>query len=194
MNEIVNTIRGAIKNWWISVLIGLLFLVAGIFSIIKPVEAYASLTILFEVFFLVGGVFEIIYAASNSKFDNSWGWTLVAGIIDVLIGLMLVFSPIEVSGMMLLYFVGFWIMFRSLWAVGISIDMQMIGMKGWGWLLAWAILGLIFSCIFIFSSPIFGGSFIVAFVSVALMMYGIFRIVAGIRLRKVGKAFKELTN
>ena len=60
--------------------------------------------------------------------------------------------------------------------------------KGQKWLLAMAIIGFIFSVVFIFSSPIFGGAFVVAFFSTAMIIYGVFRIWLSFKLRALKRA------
>lgn len=63
-------------------------------------------------------------------------------------------------------------------------------MKGFAALTA-AILGLIFALVFICSSPIFGGSFIVVMFSCAAFFYGCTRVVIGLRLKNIKKLMKE---
>ena len=101
---------------------------------------------------------------------------------------MLAASPAPVATAVLIYFVGFWIMLRSLWAIGGASELGSLGVRGWGWLLAMAIIGFIFSVVFIFSSPIFGGAFVVAFFSTAMIIYGVFRIWLGFKLRALKRA------
>ncbi len=63
----------------------------------------------------------------------------------------------------LLYIVGFWLLFRSIWGVGEAIGLQVTGIRGWGWLLMLAIMSIIASIIFIVS-PFFAGIFVTALI------------------------------
>jgi len=173
-NDLLNSARRAVKYWWLSLIVGLLALGIGVWCLFKPLEALLTLTILFVTGFIVVGVLEIIFAISNKNAIDGWGWTFASGIIDLALGLLLLFIPIE-TPLIMIYFVGFWIMFQSVWAIGMAVDLQKIRIDGWGWLLALAILGLIFSFVFILS-PGFGGGFIVALMSISFIAYGIFRI------------------
>ncbi len=143
----------------------------------------ATLSILFIAGFLASGTLEIIFAISNRKTLAGWGWTLVSGIIDLALGALLLAVP-AITPIILVYLVGFWIMFRSIWAIGSSVELQRSGVSGWGWLLALAILGLITSFIFMFI-PIAGGAMIVAFAAIAFISYGIFRIYLAFKLRSI---------
>lgn len=188
-NDLLDTARAAVKNWWMSLIIGILSIVLGILFIAKPIDGFITLAIVFVVSFFVAGLFEIIFAISNRQVLNGWGWTLVSGIIDILLGILLIQIP-ESTPYIMVYFVGFWIMFQSIWGIGMSCDLQRVGVSGWRWLLALAILGLLFSFIFIASPIYYTSGFILALAAVAFIMYGIFRIYLSIKL----KSFKNKVN
>ncbi len=182
-NDLMDAARSAVKNWWVSLIIGILSLGLGIIFLAKPLDALITLSILFVAGFLVTGLFEIIFAVSNKDSLNGWGWTLASGIIDLLLGILL-FSTPGITPMIMAYFVGFWIMFQSIWAIGMSCELQKIGVKDWGWLLALAILGIIFSFVFIMS-PAFAAEFIVSLAVIAFILYGIFRIYLAFKFKSI---------
>lgn len=189
-NHILSDIfRRSVKYWWISVLTGLLAIALGILFISTPQSALLSLAMLFAIGFLANGIFELAFTLSNKNSISGWGWNLVGAIIDILLGLLLISVP-GITVFVLIYFVGFWLLFRSIWGLGASVELQTLGVKGWGWLLAFAILGVLFSFIFVLS-PVFGGSFIVAFASISFILYGIFRIALGFRLKNVKKEIED---
>ncbi|MDY5970055.1 MAG: DUF308 domain-containing protein [Bacteroidales bacterium] len=181
---------GAIKNWWISLLVGILAVTLGIACLCTPLAAFNSLAVLFETALLLGGILEIIYAFANSRISLGWGWILLGGLADLAFALFLIFQPIEITSTILTYLAGIWIVFRCFWAVGNAIELGMFGVRGWGWVILLAILGIIFAVWFFFSTPAFGGIFIVALFACAAISYGIFRICAGLLLRKVWKQIK----
>ena len=144
-NHILSDIfRRSVKYWWISVLTGLLAIALGILFISTPQSALLSLAMLFAIGFLANGIFELAFTLSNKKSISGWGWNLVGAIIDILLGLLLISVP-GITVFVLIYFVGFWLLFRSIWGLGASLELQTLGIKGWGWLLAFAILGVLFS-------------------------------------------------
>ncbi len=183
-NQLLNSAKKAVKNWWVSLVIGILSLIVGFWCLLTPDSTLVALTLLFIIVFLVGGILEISFAISNRKTLTGWGFSLTGGIIDLLFGILLLAFPLPITTMFLIYFVGFWIMFRSIWGIGASVDLQNTGVKGWGWLLAFAIIGVLFSIIFILS-PVFGAGFIIAFASIAFISYGIFRIYLAIKLKSL---------
>ena len=189
--NVLNSARKTAKNWWISLLIGLFAVVLGIWCLSTPDSTLVALTLVFIVSFFITGIMEIIYAVSNRRYSDSWGWSLAGGIIDIVFGIILVVLPLPVMTTILVYFIGFWIMFRAILTIGMSFELQQRKVNGWGWVLAIAILSLLLS-LFFFISPAISGAFIVIFVSIAILCYGIFRIIFAFRLRSMNKFFEAL--
>ena len=187
-NDFFNSVRDAVKYWWVSLVIGLIAVVLGFWCLAQPGVTLVTLSALFIAGFLVSGIFEIIFAISNKDTIKGWGWTLASGIISLLFGLLLLATPLATISTML-FFVGFWIMFQSFWAIGTSVDLQRSNIRGWGWMLAFGILGLILSFVLIVN-PVFAAGFIVYLLSITLICYGVLRIYYGFRLRSLHKELK----
>ena len=180
-----NNLRQTVKNWYLILILGIILIFVGIWVFNTPVLSYATLSILFAAAFLVTGILEIAYVISNSKEMEKWGWSLVSGIIDLLIGILLMALP-ATAMMFLAFYVGFGILFRSTLAIGRSIDLKRWHIAGWGYLLLIGILGLIFSFILIWN-PIFAGLTIVFYTGMSFIMIGIFQVFLSFKLRKLKK-------
>ena len=172
------------RYWWLSLLIGIFAIIMGIWSIVTPDTTLVALTVFFIATFFISGIIDIVYAVSNRKILNNWGWPLAGGIIDIVLGILLVSLPLPVITTMLVYFVGFWILFRSVLSLGFACELQQSGVKSWGWMLALSILGILFSILFMLS-PVINGMFVVMLVSLAFFTYGIFRICYAFRLKSL---------
>ncbi len=185
-NNLFYSVKQAVKYWWVSLLVGLLAIALGIWCLFTPFSTLVALTFVFAITFFISGLSEIIFAISNRNILNGWGWTLVSGIVDLLFGIILILLPIEVITLVLAYFVGFWVMFHSIWAIGSAVELQRGGISGWGWLLILAIMGVIMSFIFIIS-PLFTTGFIIFLVSISIISYGISRIFLSFKLKSLHK-------
>ncbi len=195
MKTLIEEVQHSVKHWWLSLLVGVLAIIVGIVCIAMPFPMQAlatlgALTVLFIVSFLVSGLFELIFAIVNRNSLSGWGWLLMSGLVDLILGIMLLSCPAPVATVSLIYFVGFWILFHSLWAIGSAFELRSWGIPGWGWSLTFALLSLIFAIIFVFSSPLFGGAFIVTLVPLSVLAYGVFRIYLAFRLRAIKKEFE----
>lgn len=188
------SIKRSIKNWYIPVVLGVFFIIAGIYIFSTPIASYFSLAILFSTLFLVSGIFEIAFAISNKDELEGWGWLLFSGIVDVLLGSLLLGSP-SLSLTFLPIYVGLVLMFRSMRGMGLAFDLKHYGAKGWGSLLFLGILGLIFSILMVTNLE-FGAFTIVYWTAFTFVMLGVFSIFYGIQLKglknRAGKISEEL--
>ena len=79
---------GAFGRGLMIFLLGLLGAVAGIYTLMQPVAALASLTLLLAAYFIATGVLAAI-AAFQLRPSQGWGWMLANGIITILLGVMI---------------------------------------------------------------------------------------------------------
>jgi len=104
------------KGFFVHLLVGVLYLIAGMFMIENPVQAALSLTLLVAACLLVGGVFRIIMSLVD-RF-HGWGWVLLSGVISVFLG-MAIWRQWPFSG---------------LWVIGLFVGIEMI-FSGMSWLM-----------------------------------------------------------
>ena len=81
-------------------------------------------------------------------------------------------------------------MFNSIMGICESSGLAKLSVEGWGWLLACNILSLICSFSFLIT-PAFGGIFILFFIGIAFMLYGIFRMILAFKWRKFNKEIND---
>jgi uncharacterized membrane protein HdeD (DUF308 family) len=186
---VVSNAIGAVRNWWWFIIIGILFIVAGIAVLSRPLEGYVGLSVLFSFIILAIGISQIAFSLGNRDILPGWGWTLVSGIIDVAAGAYLLVFPV-VTMATLPYFVGFWLMFRSFYIMGASMDLQSFGVSGWGWLFTGGILLLILSGLILYF-PVAAAAGIVAWSGLAFLTGGVLSMVLAFKLRGVKNAVKS---
>ena len=80
MKTFIDTINFGVKNWWVSLLLGLLYILIAICLMFTPLASYVALSVLFSVSMFVSGTLEILFAVTNRKNISSWGWYLASGI------------------------------------------------------------------------------------------------------------------
>ena len=85
MKTIFDELQQEVKNWWISLILGILYVIVAISLMFSPLSGYAVLSILFSVSMLFSGLLEISFAVSNRRRVSSWGWYLAGGIIDMIL-------------------------------------------------------------------------------------------------------------
>ncbi len=185
MKTFIEQLGFSIKNWWLSLILGILYLGIAIWLMFNPLASYVALSIVFAVLMFVSGLFEIIFSVTNKDALSSWGWYLAGGIIDLLIGLILIASP-GLSMAVLPFILAFWLLFRGISGIGFAMDIRRCGSNNWGWYLFLAILAVLCS-IGIIWVPAAGALTFVFVTAYAFIVFGIFRLVIAFELRKLHK-------
>jgi uncharacterized membrane protein HdeD (DUF308 family) len=93
-----------------------LYLIAGLFMLEDPVRAATVLTLLLAASFLAGGVLRIIFSLAIQF--AGWPWVLLNGLIDVILG-VLILSGWPGSG---------------LWVIGLFVGIDLL-FHGWSWVI-----------------------------------------------------------
>ena len=181
-------IKTIARNWYMELIMGILFILVGVWVFMTPASSYIAFSVFFAITFLITGIMEMSFAISSRKYVEGWGWSLAGGIIDTLIGLLLVSKP-ALTMTVLPFYVGFALLFRSSLAIGLSFELGRLKIPDWGLLLFIGILGAILAFIMIWN-PAFAGLTIVAYTALAFLSIGIFRIYLSFRLQKLNKEFK----
>lgn len=178
-----------LKNWWLLLVSGILFVLLALYIFGQPLASYVALSVLFASTFLVAGIFEIAYAVSSRRHDQGWGWSLLGGIVDLLFGIFLLSSPMLTMAALPMY-IGIVILFRALLGVFYAFNLKKAGITGWGGVLFMAIIGILFALLMI-GNPVFGGLTIVVYTAVSFLMLGIVQIALSLRLRKLKKRLES---
>ena len=189
MKTFIDTINFGVKNWWVSLLLGLLYILIAICLMFTPLASYVALSVLFSVSMFVSGTLEILFAVTNRKNISSWGWYLASGIIDLILGIYLM-ANIGLSMAVLPFIVAFWLMFRGFSSVGYAMDLKRYGTRDWGWYVAFGILAVICSLIILWQ-PAVGALYAVYMISFAFLIIGFFRIMLSFELKNLHKRGKE---
>jgi len=103
------------KRWagfFLDLLTGILYVVAGWMMITNPQESALLLTLLIAMFLVFQGVFRIV-AALAVRYPH-WGWVLLDGVVSLLLG-VLIWRRWPVSG---------------LWVIGLFVGIEML-LNGW---------------------------------------------------------------
>jgi uncharacterized membrane protein HdeD (DUF308 family) len=163
-----------IKNWWVMLLLGILFLIAGIIVVAYSTSSLIFFTTFFSVSFLVFGIFEIIFSLSNTHTKN-WGWYLIGGILDLLVGVILISSTLFLQMEIFVFFIGFWLLFKGVSLIGHSFDVKNMDVSSWGWLLVLGIIEVFFAFVIVMFPPV-GVATLVIWLSLSFIFLGIYYI------------------
>ncbi len=175
--------KDKINQWWVLVLIGLVLTATGIFLLSRPVGTFLGLTIIFGwIIFSVGGM-NLVFAIKNKNYFEDWKWYFLLGIIEMFLGVALLFQP-QLSASSLILFTGFWMMFTAISRINGSIVLKKLGDPYWSVYLIVGILTFLFSFLIIIN-PIFAMFALVYSVAIPIILSGISIIYFGFQLKKL---------
>ncbi|WP_422931519.1 HdeD family acid-resistance protein [Singulisphaera sp. PoT] len=110
------------SGFFIHLLSGVLSIVVGILFLRAPMGALLALTLLVACFLMVGGIFKIVGALSY-RF-GTWGWSLVGGVIDLILGVM-IWQELPTSALWVIgLFLGINLLFRGASWVALGLTLR----------------------------------------------------------------------
>jgi uncharacterized membrane protein HdeD (DUF308 family) len=99
------------SGFFLALLSGILGVVIGLMLLANPIQGGITLTILLASFLFVGGIFKAVAALAH-RFGG-WGWLLLSGVIDVVLGVM-IWRELPMSGLTIIgVLVGISLIFRG---------------------------------------------------------------------------------
>ena len=100
------------RGFFLHLLAGVVYFIAGVFMIENPIAAAVGLTLLVAACLLVGGILRIVLSVAE-RFDG-WRWILLNGLISLLLGVS-IWRQWPLSGQWVIgLFVGIEILFSGL--------------------------------------------------------------------------------
>ena len=163
--------KQAVRYWWLMLLIGIALLVLGILVFVYPAQSYTGMAVLFGWVILVSGILETVVSATNDHFVTGRGWMLAGGIIQIILGLILIFN-VALSAATLPLVLGFWLLFRAFSTIGLGSDMRALEVTGAGWTIACGVLLLLCALWLLFQPLVLGTAFVIVWVGVGLLFAG----------------------
>ncbi len=74
------------RNWWLVALRGVISILFGAMALIAPAAFVLSLVLFFAAYMLVDGIFTIVGAIRAAQHHERWGFLLIEGLVDILVG------------------------------------------------------------------------------------------------------------
>jgi len=105
---------GVLEGWkWLHVVLGVLFVIGGVAAFTSPFQTFTILASLIGFFLILKGTFDFAIALMVRHELDLWWMTLIAGIIEVLLGVWAMGYPGR-SSVLLIVWVGFGAIVRGI--------------------------------------------------------------------------------
>lgn len=192
MKKLLKPFIRTIQFWYVPLIFGGLFILTGIYVFTRPAETYLALSFLFSLSFIISGLGDLVFSLRNSNALKGWGWYLVSGLISFMMGVYLL-SYSSISASILVFVVGFTILFRSFQLFGFALDLRDAGVVNWGNTALTSALGIVFSFLLL-TNPMFSVLSIVMLTGLSFLSIGIASIILSFHFRKIKKYAEKISD
>ena len=181
---------GLTRFWWIPLFTGIILLGFGIWCLASPSTSIPVMAYIFSAGMLVAGCFDLGYGVSNTRANLNWGWILFLGLLEICCGVWLLCLPEAVLSVAFIYAVGIWMIVAAIGSLCEACFMS--SFFGWGvlWMVILLLATIFLATIFI-TNPILGEITAWLWLSISLMIYGIYRIGLAFSLRSLNRNFSK---
>jgi uncharacterized membrane protein HdeD (DUF308 family) len=108
-------------------LLGVLFVLAGIWAFVQPEEAFWALASVLGFLLLMMGIFEILVAVATKDVNPMWWLGLIAGILFLILAFWASQQLVPAKGQLLLFYVGLMAMFRGISQIAFAFGLHHAG-------------------------------------------------------------------
>lgn len=175
------------KNWWLITLKGLIFIFLGIYIFKFPVSGMLGLIFYGGISLIVSGIITASFAISTHKIHREWIWQLAEGLLDIIIGIILL-SKIGLTAITLPFVFAFYGILTGVFWIIQGIFFRLKRYKFW----SVAIIAGLFSTaigVLIFVRPVIALFTIMGIIASLFLIMGIFLLLFSIEIRKAKKIF-----
>jgi len=117
-----------VEGWrWAHCLLGILFVVGGLWAFIHPIGAFYELAAILGFLLVLKGTFDVIGAVASRDVSPVWGLGLAVGIVEVLVGFWASQQLFAPRAALILIWVGLAAMFRGITEVVLAFTVRHAG-------------------------------------------------------------------
>ena len=181
-STLIENSKRAVRYWWLLLIVGIALFAVGMLTFVYPAQSYLGMSLVFGWLMLVSGILEVVLSSTNRHFITGRGWMMAGGIIEIVLGIILIFN-IALSAATLPIFLGFWLMMRGFSSIGLGGDMNALEIPGAGWTIFTGVLLLLCSLWILFQPLVFGTTAVIVWVGITLLFAGIAACSLALQLR-----------
>lgn len=160
--------QGTSRNTSWFLIVGILFVIGGLLSLLAPVLATVAATIMLGASLLVGGIVQIFHSFTV----RDWGtflWQLLVGVVVMIAGAAMVFNPLLGAVALTWVLAVVWI---AKGAAQVMFGLRMRPRRAWGWMLAAGLIAILVGLMVLLAWPFSGAYVPGTLVGISLLFTG----------------------
>ena len=181
--RIVQTISA---TWWLLLLRGILLIALGGYALLTPGMTLIAWCFVIGAFLILDGILAII--AGISGWTESRGWTIVRGIIAILVGAFAMWHPSifgEIVGVTVISIIAAVAILMGLLEIYVAIR-ERKAIEGEGWMILSGLFSILFGVVLILM-PMISLKLLIMVTGIYAIVFGFIEIYMSFQLRRLGK-------
>lgn len=179
-----------VTNWWLALIVGILSLVVGFVVLINPVDSYFTFALWLGVAIFVSGIVGLVLSLSSRNRVVRSVWVILAAVIDIFIGILLMFN-IVLSAEVMPLLLGIWLLYRGFTLLIGGLDLQRYNIRDAGWIIFGSVAMIVVALIILWLPETLGVEAVVLFIAIAFLVYGASMVSFAFRLADLHNRAKE---
>lgn len=171
------------RNWGWVALRGVVAILFGLLTIVRPGITLTALILLFGAYAIVDGAFRLVSAFANRHEQPRWGALALGGLLGVVAGVVALVMP-GITGLVLLYVIAAWTIVTGAAEIAVAIELRKVITGEWVLVVA-GVLSILFGA-FLLARPVAGALAVAFWIGLYALAIGIMLLVLAFRLRRWG--------
>lgn len=168
------------RNWWALALRGGVAVLFGIYAVIHPFAAAATLALIFGVFALVDGALNVVAGLRQREHGGPWGGLLFAGALAIAAGALTLWYPLATAAF-LLYVIAAWAIVTGVGQIIAAVRLRR-ELRGEWLLILSGVLSVLFGLVLL-AAPAAGVLVVATWIGAYAVFAGVLLLVLAFRLR-----------
>lgn len=180
-----------IKQWWLSIVLGIIAIAMGFITLVNPATSYYTFALWLGIVILLSGITGLTQSLTSHNYFVRRGWLILASVVDIIIGILLMFNTL-LSELVLPMLLGIWVLYRGCAMLAQGFDMRRYGTGEAGWVIFYAVVIIGIGVAVLWMPTIMGVETVIMFIAIAFITYGVSLMSMGFRLWDVHRHARAL--
>ena len=183
--------ESVISQWWLAAIVGIVAVAIGFIVLVNPIASYLSAAVWLGIAIFVSGIMGLIISLSSDNIVVRRGWAIFASIIDVIIGVMLMFNILFSASIMPIIF-GIWLLYRGATSFMQGLDLKRFDVRDAGWMIFGSVVMMVIAFVVLWLPETLGVEAVILFLALAFIVYGVSMISYAFRLLELHRRAKDM--
>ena len=176
------------RDWWITLLRGVLWILFGVIVFTQPAISLLTLTLLFGAFALADGISAVVMSLRGRDEHESWWMVLLVGLCGIGVGVLTLLAP-GITALVLLFYIAFWTIGTGLLQMLAAFQLRK-DIEGELWLALSGLVSVVFGSLLL-ARPGAGALAVLWLIGFYAVALGVALVLLAFRVRRFARRLSE---